>query len=1746
MFFLASLPLVLLQAVSVSPTSAPASGQAEAVVKVDRAGMVRLLAKSRSGTSCEVVDHLRGPFARSGSAGVSNCELDLLLDAGTYKLRLLSKAKARGKVEIGALAFTEANQPIPRLEPQRSAQRALPSGEQASYWIRLEKRQPVTLRVSGRTAGAVRLWRNGEWLETAPFRGAVVYPQPGQGIHEWWLEAPIDTGDYLLTVYGTDARPWTRGKESDAVSVEYGFRPAPVERSIDLALPEWGMAAISLPKQPAVAFASLEAPGPEATQLSLHPLSEEGASAVATAEGACRIEPKALVPECAAHAGMDARHVLLVRGAPGTRVHLEWAALGGQGPWRDGFYGSGRQHLTFRAEESGEYLVGLHDVPLDEDSPPLSCELARLAKLERLPLGRDFLKVGPERPIEREFNYLQGATIWFELEKGGRYRIQTQGGRKSRCELFRVDGAERKRLTETDPKSESCDLALTLSPGPYDLALYGGIEGIEKLIIREDSQRAPRPSPTKSSCLNQRVRLEAGADYQLSVNTPGRASARGLVAARLPLALASPLHLTVDPRGEVKLPLAQGPVVVRSSGGRPFACAGGGASVDAKDGTCRLEGTDSLALGNSGTNAVSLTIFRPRPETAPPPLAAYRPTPAPLARVPLDTPTFFDFDRGESHSMVFDVERPGLYHVTTLGLLSTSCRLRTPVEPSLSADTGGGRGRNCLVAGYLKPGRYMLTVTAQGQSKGRAAALLKRRSPKESQPVAADGEAFLRVEAGDLIQQRLTVKSPGRYALATSGQGVSLQCRLDDKDGWPLLRVPTPCTQELRLRAGQLLWTQLPLTVESMRHTQLRKVRRPARLTGAKAHPVQFHTWYTAVLGKDGKDELTFELEGELEVAIALTSGMQGRLFAHEKEKRRPVEVIPPQEASAPRDDSEPEESEGGGYEGEGYEGEGESYEGEETSGEPRPSGYQPLLPQAPPPAPGHRVTLPPGKYLLVTEHSRGDVAIEYRLHLGSDTLLPGMTRELPVPARLPVKMPRDGTVRLRTEGETDVRCRLFDGERLVFEGSDNGADWNCVLAEPLRKGLYTLVIEAETQAPGATRLALTQPKAEELGPLSDGQKLKLGSDVAVLDVPLPEQDAVEDLTLRSKSPFSCALENAGGEVVFRLSRVRDCSALVRPGGEKHRLRLWTTDGAAAVTASLLSRPIGDFAGAIPAAKATRASVPRPGRYRTSPQVFCLGAASRGVLRECGPEVSLEAGPWVFSARGPGAEPRLPLEEVTTSPEAEARPLRLSLSRAPFIQAAVAKEPSIHLLSATVSHGERVSPSCAIDSYGDGKSPGVRARGETACHAASGVALSAIERLWVPSEEPVEAKVVRLAVPVPQNPGTLSVGRQRLSWRGSAALFRLPPASRSRVELTQPRESWAVLLDGAGRAMDVCAPELEMSRCVLSAQGGQLFIHSPGESTADATVVLLDAPERVVSFTGLHEEAPRLPGTVRLRVPAAEGERFAQVEGASRCVVVLDDGVRLSSCRATVPAGIGAELLIDYAARPYRAVVHVPGRDKWARLGVELPAKSGPALGQAVAIPASGALVDRVFELPQDAVVRIRSDSGVCGLFRGNDLLAADGLDAGCELTRLVSAGTYRFLVRPFDKVPLTGTLSWTAEPVSVLADGVGPEEWISPSEVRLYRFATASAGKIGLGLQVQAERLDCQLFDDGHRLLGEGCQQYLSVEKGSYLLAIRAPASPGARPLRYRPVLLGLAGAKTGVPEEYLRDFFNRIGANP
>jgi hypothetical protein len=356
-----------------------------------------------------------------------------------------------------------------------------------------------------------------------------------------------------------------------------------------------------------------------------------------------------------------------------------------------------------------------------------------------------------------------------------------------------------------------------------------------------------------------------------------------------------------------------------------------------------------------------------------------------------------------------------------------------------------------------------------------------------------------------------------------------------------------------------------------------------------------------------------------------------------------------------------------------------------------------------------------------------------------------------------------------------------------------------------------------------------------------------------------------------------------------------------------------------------------------------------------------------------------------------------------------------------------------------------------------------------------------------------------------------------------------------------------VQLGEGGKAADLCPPEKDVARCVLATRGGEILLWGEGEKRAEASVILGEAPVHAHLTAGLYEAAPRVAGFVTIDVPASDKPRRLEVEGARSCTTRLADGTRWAGCMAGLPANTPAELLVAHDARPFRAVAHA-AQDFLDGLFPLLAAKDAspsapPAplpLGRAVPLVGGQGWAQWSLSLDKPTVLHVRGDSGVCGIVAGDHVLAADGLGAGCELHRLVPAGALRIVARPFGGQPLTGALSWTQSEVETLAEGPGPERWLDAGQARLFKFRLASAGRVGIGLQEPADTLACAVRDASQAVVGDGCQQFLKLEAGDYLLEIRAPA--GTKPTRFRPVVVGLQGAKMEAPAEYLRDFFQRI----
>ena len=155
-------------------------------------------------------------------------------------------------------------------------------------------------------------------------------------------------------------------------------------------------------------------------------------------------------------------------------------------------------------------------------------------------------------------------------------------------------------------------------------------------------------------------------------------------------------------------------------------------------------------------------------------------------------------------------------------------------------------------------------------------------------------------------------------------------------------------------------------------------------------------------------------------------------------------------------------------------------------------------------------------------------------------------------------------------------------------------------------------------------------------------------------------------------------------------------------------------------------------------------------------------------------------------------------------------------------------------------------------------------------------------------------------------------------------------------------------------------------------------------------------------------------------------------------------------------------------------------------------------------------------------------------------MVASGGLGEGCDLQLVVEAGSYAISMRGFAGAPVGGTMSWSATEVTALDEGIGAEQVALPGEARFFQIALQSDGALGIGVQVDAEVLDCALLNARGDVVADGCQVFTRLKAGSYTLRVQSAVD--SPPRRFRPVVFGLKGADIDVPDSFLQDFFSRV----
>ena len=1727
---------VVVGAAKLAAASAPAAGEGQTLLTVDKAGRFVVTAKSASGVGLQLVDMIAGPGEINGEAGLRDGRLDLLLDAGVYKLKTFGAKDARGEAALSVQPFREFEAPNAQLGDGHSA--TLGDLQQRSFWLSVGKDGAVSVEAAGRALQDMRLWRNGRDIAELEPVVASVEPKAGKPMTRIRLEGKVEPGAYLVSAYGGAPAIWTDG---DAVMPFHIRSAEPLSLAAGVAEGVIGpLGALRYRAAPEADRFRLELPEIVPATLSAQ---REGGALSSNSIAKNSREPVALVGV----ARRDAKPAIVeIYGREGQSFKLQALAKA--------------DSLGFSGV--GPHLVSVALASASGDEPPATIVFARTDGKARI-IGSTAIRLGPGQAWRRKFNLRGTTTLIFEMTAAGPVAIRAQGP-GVRATIEPLLGANAPRADGRVPGKYDLEAGWYLARLEPNANARGVIDvtiGAPGLTV--EPSRTPQPPRVD---FGQRV-LERGASYNIIVN-----SAPGLIAApravtlpadlekgalalvqSTPEASAPPsprvnrplsppprrttnesgppreLPRRVDRQGETppqppaRPPLAPPPVAPPTSNALdvPVRAPLGGEIVvsDERGQRVPVLVADEKAEKTSRT----LTLKIPPSDRARALGIVWRPTPAPrgvatpeppqaAAALRAGEPVYFDLKRDEKRAFRLDVPQGGLMRVETLGRLKTSASVGTSFLPKLDEADDNGPGHNALLQIYLRAGAYRVAVAAS-ESAGRLGLIARPAKLTETAPLAPDGAVRAMLADGEGAAIPIEIAQGGNYRLDLYTLGDEPMARLEDADGWPLMKPDRVGKIERRFEPGRYRIVIAPESVETRVVARLRAVAPAVAREGHGPFDLAFekttkHVWREPVAGAPrAPDVWRFALAGEADVTLSLSEGMIGELIRGDGESLGKI--------AAKR-----------GYAGK----------------------------------------LSAGAYRVEARALGRDDRLDYELTLKSEQIQPGAPRFVDVPETIPFAIAEDGVVNITSFGRADMTAVIRDGEgRVVERLVGRPDDWNLSFSKLLPAGAYRLVLsevapanasgdssgeedsggadsagetdensqradaEVEPENKVELRLALPQPAARDALAFAGAAQ---ATAAAINRFALPPAEAGRLVAVAASSPGEALLslerqQTDGRWRVMAADRGRGAFVAYLADGDARaawRVSAWSLDGGAPITL---------------AARAVQEPAQKPGSTTLSRIAFDGVAGAFCVARVEAPPVglvTLSRGAGLSQGSRPGAA-LSPVGDGAFAPQSGA--LWLAAREGCDAPVVLASAPPAATQSLLLAEGEHANLAAPGPEAGKARvwrvesgfgQPGVDAGRGMGVAAGSAIALSdgRAAKIWnAGGTEPLRLDASYVDVSLADMRDLNGVFSAVLPAR-SAQSLRLPTGEK-RLLLDLAAGTAAVAGTQEARRVTAWSGGAPLSRALEGAFGEALLVN-PSDAPAPVSVALAPAGVATLDAARVFKRFVGAAGSLALPVAGQAGDVLSVV-GAEATFVGADGGV---SRGARLDLAGPGELTLTHGPGLVAAWLTRAGKTAW-------PTAQAKATPIPASLALSGEAMSFALKLDQPTLVMARSTAPLIATMRQDGAEAPLVFPAGAALARYLPAGEAVLDVFSPHDGALAGALDLTASPVKSIGEGLGEPVALAPGAVALFGFEVKRAGEIGVGLRSNPDRAQARLMDAAGKEIAAGVNAVSKLAPGRYVLEARAPVD-GAT-LVVRPALVGASPPPSAPPEDVAKEFLDMVG---
>jgi hypothetical protein len=1726
----------------------PAAGRQTTLLNVGSFGRYSVLAASRQGTALQLVDRMAGPGDIAGAAGERDGRVDAFLERGQYQVVALGDKRATGTVRLDLRPFVERNQPQPPQLPEfKLIEDQLRDFEQLSYWIEVRQPQRVVLEAAGRSLADLRLWKDGAWLVDAQPLTQVLYPKEGQPLFSCRLSVMLDPGLYLLSAYGGPAQPWSEDSKLNPFYLRQGIPHLGVAGRRRMVVSPFGCDRFLVPG-PATYF-RLELPEARTARLLVDWFRQESPFNV-SGNGA-EISKKSVPPVAEVYTQGRATedHIVEIAAEAGQPYLLQQFEI--------------KYAYTFQG--SNDYWMStIHSGYAADsvDATAILSSIVRSAQARPELVRAQTIEIGAKEYWHRRVNLLAETNLFVHVKDPGVYQLVCQGAEAQYQVLpFWADRPQESLAYQQKP----CGANYDLEAGYYVMRIFPVRKGIADLLMRPmgllDSilssvgwGKSVPVTPSRGSTRFGRVPLDQNRNYTVYVNQQPEVKA-GIILRSLPLDLTSPLYVEQEPGEALSVPIKPGePGTLRAEAedgsmleisldGGPWETA---VAVDTALHTAAIR----HALKTAAHYSLSLVPKRLDSKTALPPISPQ--TLAALPKFPViadAAPQFGDLSKEQNATYLLPADKLALYQLQSTGLLATAGNLRSRTNPSFVRKSQNGVGRNFSLQQYLREGDYQITVKTEGESAGHYGLELVRTPVRNGGFLTSRIPARATLEPGQAIAYYFKITNPGEFRVRAFGEGRLFRCRLEDKDGWPVLAPDIQADISRLFAPGQYRLVVLPEVTTARVVAQIEPTARLRRFKGHGPHALRLaepinHVWMEPEEGQARTpDQWDFVAPAPMEARIELSGEMQADLVRVEPSgSTTKVAVVLP---------------------------------GREWKRNIDAATYR----------------------LNVTAMRRNNRA-PYRVAVWPTELVAGLSREIAAPVSVPVSVGAASLVEISSFGSDDVQARLYDSQgKLIASNDDRPDDWNFQISRVLPAGRYRLDVDSGGKPQAQTTVSFLAPPEETQSVLSLPAQLTpvLKKSVLVYPIPSIPSPVLLAAAVESNENVGLAIEflrNGAWQVLAsrsdRSPRIQIPLGNTDPAG-KYRLRLWALDrremrvglrvesirpqmateaqlasgilmdlqkNPGSSTAAILVRL--DRAGLFQVEEGADVLNSSAALYSPALHEACLPAPEKKVIA-WGDEL------WIAAAAS---------QNSATPATIQARRLILASTSPNPLQIAMRNEGKILLDLAPESGGAVL----LLASSQQGQ-PAVQLveRGERPPSALRNIAIAprgaASALMSAPRQEPARTQdsarmpeaMVWAATP---ETGGLDVRLQPYfyakvetgTWpdsgdgklEGTRALSFPLAAGQKRVHLALGEATVAVLSKGNEIESVHWQGGSALNASIDTAADRLTLFHTRQEEDRFAVEAIPLRPEDLVPplAPGVPFERNYLRSDIeQISVPPLTDPKQApvslHVRGSADEVTFLgNDGRVVRGIDFAVPDSGGR---IEIKHRPGLVLCWLEQEGR-AVQGL-WPVTPDLSKAEPVSLPSVRRLrgSSGIFQIKTEKpiLLHVRMAAGSVSLLK-----RASGepqVDAHQEVTMLdvyLPEGVSQLCLRSIGGAELSASAEFTASPVTSIGEGLGPEVLLAPGDARLFSFEVKQPGLVGIGVRASADVVESELLSSSGKSLGKGTVQKANLQPGVYLLSIKAPAQ--GEPVRARAAVVGIVPPGTDPPEDVIRGYFGPEDAPP